>query len=41
MAVIYARRILAGLMALADVPERWRAEVAGMVGEENPEKEKI
>lgn len=27
MAKIYAKRILAGLMTLEDVPDRWRKEV--------------
>jgi len=34
MAVIYARRILAGLMALAEVPERWRDEVGALIAED-------
>ena len=31
MAKIYYRRILAGLMTLEDVPERWREEVRRML----------
>lgn len=33
MAKIYYRRILAGLMTLEDVPERWREEVRRMLEE--------
>ncbi len=32
MAVIYARRVQAGLMALEQVPERWREEVRELAG---------
>ena len=31
MAKIYCRRILAGLMTLEEVPERWREEVRRML----------
>lgn len=34
MAKIYCKRIKSGAMTLADVPERWRAAVAEMLGEE-------
>lgn len=34
MAKIYYNRILAGKWKLEDVPERWRAEVAAMLGVE-------
>ena len=33
MAKIYYRRILAGLMTLEEVPERWREEVRRMLEE--------
>jgi len=33
VAKIYYRRILAGLMTLEDVPERWREEVRRMLEE--------
>ena len=35
MAKIYARWILEGKMTLADVPERWRAATAALVGGES------
>ena len=31
MAKIYYRRILAGIMTIEDVPERWRAQVQEML----------
>ena len=37
MAVIYARRILAGLMALEDVPELWREAIRALIGSEADE----
>ncbi len=33
MAKIYYKRIIAGEMALEDVPERWRAKVEAMLEE--------
>ena len=35
MAKIYVRRIKAGLMALEDVPEVWRAKTAALLQEES------
>lgn len=34
MAAIYARWIQAGKMTLADVPDRWRAQVQAMLTEQ-------
>ena len=34
MAAIYARWIKSGKMTLDDVPEKWRGEVAALLGEE-------
>lgn len=34
MAKIYYRRIKAGIMTIEDVPERWRAAVQKMLGED-------
>lgn len=34
MAKIYARMIQAGKLALGDVPELWRGEVAALLGHE-------
>lgn len=34
MAKIYAKRILAGLMTLEDVPERWRKAVEELLKED-------
>jgi hypothetical protein len=31
MAMIYARWVLSGRLALADVPERWRTEVEALL----------
>lgn len=33
MAVIYARRIMAGLMTLDEVPLTWRDQVRKLIGE--------
>lgn len=35
MAKIYQRRIAAGIMAVEDVPLRWRAEVQVLIGGDN------
>ena len=34
MAKIYYRRILAGIMTIDEVPERWRAEVQALLDAE-------
>lgn len=37
MAKIYYRKIMAGEMTIADVPERWRAEVQALLDGGNSE----
>jgi len=35
MVKFYAARIMAGKMTVQDVPARWRAEVAKVIGDKN------